>query len=59
MTHKLVKVPLSELEAWDREHDAQGGLGGHGAIGGEKESYSGDGSPERFGVVAGEKDVEK
>ncbi|KIW94282.1 uncharacterized protein Z519_05598 [Cladophialophora bantiana CBS 173.52] len=24
VTHKLVKVPLDRLEAWDREHDAQG-----------------------------------
>ncbi|OAL40595.1 hypothetical protein AYO20_00331 [Fonsecaea nubica] len=26
VTHKLVKVPLDQLEAWDREHDAQGRL---------------------------------
>ena len=24
VTHKLVKVPLEQLGAWDREHDAQG-----------------------------------
>ena len=24
VTHKLVKVALDELSAWDREHDAQG-----------------------------------
>lgn len=24
VTHKLVKVPLDELSAWDQEHDAQG-----------------------------------
>ncbi|RMD40167.1 hypothetical protein DV735_g4955, partial [Chaetothyriales sp. CBS 134920] len=24
VTHKLVKVPLNKLEAWDRDHDAQG-----------------------------------
>lgn len=24
VTHKLVKVPLEKLSAWDQEHDAQG-----------------------------------
>ena len=28
VTHKLVKVQLDKLEAWDREHDAQGGKTG-------------------------------
>lgn len=25
VTHKLIKVPVERLDAWDREHDAQGG----------------------------------
>lgn len=25
VTHKLVRVPVEQLDVWDREHDAQGG----------------------------------
>ena len=37
VTHKLVKVPLGELEVWDQEHDAQGRpLRGEGSSDDEK-----------------------
>ena len=38
VTHKLVKIPLERLDAWDREHDLQGSKvssGGDGIVGTE------------------------